>query len=114
MTTVVVVAMLVLLVLWAAAWALPPHRNCHECGTDHRSRADRFDQEAEAFATWHPEEEDMSRHWTQAHQVTGQPARAWCATCPWEWEARPGQDLADADTAMQEHRRNTEAGRTER
>lgn len=88
MTTVVVVAMLVLLVLWAAAWALPPHRNCHECGTD--------------------------RHWTQAHQVTGQPARAWCATCPWEWEARPGQDLADADTAMQEHRRNTEAGRTER
>ena len=108
MTTVVVVAMLVLIVMWAVAWALPPHRNCRECGTDRDSRAARFDQDAENFAAWHhqEEDEDVSRHWTHAHQPTGQPARAWCSTCSWEWEARMGEDLADADAAMQEHRRN--------
>ena len=113
-TAAAVAAILVLLVMWAAAWCLPPHRNCRECGTDHTARAARFSEAAEAFAAWQKEEEEaMSRHWVQAHQVTGQPARAWCSTCPWEWEARPGEDLADADTAMQAHRRNTEAGRTE-
>ncbi len=114
MTTALIIAALALVALWAAAWAIPPHRNCRRCGTDHTTRAARFDRDAEAFATWHREEEEDVSHWTQAHQVTGQPARAWCSTCSWEWEARPGEDLADADAAMQEHRRNTEAGRTER
>ena len=74
MRTVAVLVLLVPLVaLWAIAWAIPPHRNCRRCGTDHRSRADRFDREAEAFATWHREEEENVSHWTQAHQVTGKP-----------------------------------------
>lgn len=115
-TVAVLVLLAPLVALWAIAWAIPPHRNCRRCGTDHRSRADRFDQDARDFAaTWNEEDEEpVSRHWVQAHQTTGQPARAWCSTCPWEWAAQPGQDLADADAAMQEHRRNTEAGRTGR
>ena len=114
-TGTVVVAMLVLLVMWAAAWALPPHRNCRECGTDHESRAARFNQDSQYFAaTWHEEDEEtVNRHSVQAHQITGKPARAWCSTCPWEWEARPGEDLADAAAAVQEHRRNFEIERTE-
>ena len=32
----------------------------------------------------------------------------------WEWEAQPGEDLADADAAMQEHRLNPKTERTER
>lgn len=116
MRTGTVVALLIpLVVIWAVAWALPPHRNCRECGTDRDARGARFDQDAQYFAaTWYEEDEEpVNGHWVQAHQVTGKPARAWCSTCPWEWEARPGQDLADADAAMQEHRRDPNE-RTER
>ena len=51
---------------------------------------------------------------TRCHHRWAYIARAWCSTCSWEWEARPGEDLADADAAMQEHRRNPETERTGR